>query len=89
MRESDSAIDARLKQLINDVFEHDDSTFISFTCHSGVITAILRVVGHRDFHLATGSVIPVLIKEEIVYREEPRTESESWKSLPVCPIEAA
>jgi len=42
LRESDSAQTARSKELLDDVFSHDDSTFISFSSHSGEIAAILR-----------------------------------------------
>ncbi|KAF7167371.1 hypothetical protein CNMCM5623_000669 [Aspergillus felis] len=63
LRESDTARDARLRDLLQDIFTHDKSTFISLTAHSGAITSILQVTGHRKFALATGAVIPVLVKE--------------------------
>ena len=65
-RESDLALDTRLKRLLDDVFKHDDSTFISLTSHSGAVSSILRVLGHRPFPLVTGSIIPVLVKAEII-----------------------
>ena len=64
VRESDSDIDARLKKLLDDVFVNDPSTYISFTSHSGAISGLLRVLGHRPFRLSTGSVIPVFVKAE-------------------------
>lgn len=66
VRESDSAQDIRLRDLLDDVFTHDKSTYISLTSHSGSIASILRVVGHREFRLQTGGVIPVLVKAERV-----------------------
>ena len=54
-----------MKKLLDDIFAHDESTYISFTTHSGSIASILRVIGHREFRLPTGAVIPVLIKGEM------------------------
>ncbi|KAH0566506.1 hypothetical protein GP486_000087 [Trichoglossum hirsutum] len=42
LRESDSAQTKRSKELLDDIFSHDASTFISFSSHSGEIAAILR-----------------------------------------------
>ncbi|KAK3174602.1 hypothetical protein OEA41_001848 [Lepraria neglecta] len=64
VRESDPDLDARLKKLLDDVFTHDSSTYISFTAHSGAISALLRDLWHRPFRLQTGGVIPVLVKAE-------------------------
>ena len=66
IRESDPALDARLKTLLDDIFTHDDSTYISFSSHSGAISALLRDLGHRPFRLSTGGVIPVLVKAETI-----------------------
>lgn len=63
-RESNSAGIARLKKLLDDIFSHDRSTWISLTSHSGAISFILKALGHRDFRLSTGTVIPVLVKAE-------------------------
>ncbi|OAT02027.1 phosphoglycerate mutase [Blastomyces dermatitidis ER-3] len=73
LRESNSARTARLRQLLNDIVEHNSgpsSTYISLTAHSGAITSLLEVVGHRAFRLETGGVIPVLVR--IVRREGSR-----------------
>jgi len=64
VRESDSAQDIRLRNLLDDIFTYDTSTYISLTSHSGSIASILRVVSHREFRLRTGGVIPVLVKAE-------------------------
>lgn len=59
-----------MKKLLDDIFTHDDSTFISFTTHSGSIASLLRVIGHREFRVPTGAVIPVVIRAETI-RSEP------------------
>lgn len=64
VRESDEHRTDRLRCLLNDIFAHDESTYISLTAHSGAITSILEVLGHRRFPLATGAVIPVLVLVE-------------------------
>lgn len=53
--------------LLDDILEHENSTFISWTSHSGAISSLLSVLGHRAFRLVTGGVIPVLVK---MVREE-------------------
>lgn len=67
-RETDGEIDARMKELLDDIFENDGSTFLSFTSHSGAICSLLRVLGHREFRLVTGGIIPVLVKAESAVR---------------------
>lgn len=64
--ESDSAHEKRMLALLDDVFTSDDNTYISFTSHSGTIGTILDVIGHQAFSLATGSVIPVLVKAQFL-----------------------
>lgn len=84
LRESTSAHTARLQLLLDDVFNHDDSTLISMTSHGGSISAILRVLGHRAFPLRTGAAIPVLLKVEQVPGRRPETEIEPWEPKPEC-----
>ncbi|KAI2792865.1 putative phosphoglycerate mutase [Penicillium oxalicum] len=62
IRESDELRNKRLKDLLRDVFASDENIFVSLTAHSGAITSILEVTGHRKFPLATGAVIPVVVK---------------------------
>lgn len=64
VRESNEHRNDRLRGLLDDIFTHDESTYISLTAHSGAITSILEVLGHRHFPLATGAVIPVLVSVE-------------------------
>ncbi|KAL8745571.1 MAG: hypothetical protein Q9190_002309 [Brigantiaea leucoxantha] len=84
LRETDSAQEARLKLLLDDIFTHDDSTYISFTSHSGSIAAILRAIGHQPFGLRTGAVIPVLVKAETVRGEPPATSIAASTPAPTC-----
>ena len=69
IREDHLAHDVRMKKLLDDIFTHDDSTYISFTTHSGSIASLLRVVGHPEFYIPTGAVIPVLIKAETMHTQ--------------------
>jgi hypothetical protein len=64
VRESDEHRDRRLRDLLDDIFATDENVFLSLTAHSGAITSILAVIGHRKFPLATGAVIPVVVKAE-------------------------
>ncbi|OGM40607.1 phosphoglycerate mutase family protein [Aspergillus bombycis] len=85
LRESDSARDVRLRELLLDVFAHDASTVVSLTAHSGAITSVLAVVGHRRFALMTGAVIPVLVRAERVEGPTPPVQVEPPTRAPVCP----
>lgn len=73
-----------MKTLLDDIFTHDRSTFISFTTHSGSIGAILRAIGHRDFDLRTGAIIPVLLKAETIAGTPPVTSVAPGKTKPAC-----
>ncbi|MCJ1382071.1 hypothetical protein MMC17_005183 [Xylographa soralifera] len=84
LREPDSALDARLTLLLDDIFESDQNTWISFTSHSGAIAGLLRVVGHRPFPLVTGSVIPVLVKAELVKGIRPGRKVKEGEPAPEC-----
>jgi hypothetical protein len=58
------------------------------TAHSGAITSILEVVGHREFGLQTGGVIPVLVKAERVPGKEPEQAIEPPTGVPECKDDA-
>ncbi|CAK7243281.1 MAG: putative phosphoglycerate mutase pmu1 [Sporothrix thermara] len=66
--ETRAAHDVRSRALLDDVFSSSssssDATWISFSSHSGTITSLLRVLGHRPFPLSTGQIIPVLVRVE-------------------------
>lgn len=73
--ESDSAHEKRMLTLLDDIFRNDTNTWISFTSHSGTIATILEVIGHQAFSLATGAVIPVLVKAEFLPASDAPTTS--------------
>lgn len=87
LRESDSAHVVRMKALLDDVFAHDNSTWISLTSHSGSIRAILAALGHQQFSLATGAIIPVFVKAEWVEGRPPPVAVEPWRPAPICDLE--
>lgn len=76
--------DARLRDLLYDIFEHDANTVLSLTAHSGAITSILNVVGHREFALATGAMIPVVVRVEKVPGPKLGIEIEPPSGVPSC-----
>lgn len=76
--------DARLRDLLYDIFEHDENTVLSLTAHSGAIASILNVVGHREFALATGAMIPVVVRVEKVAGPKPGMEIEPPSGVPSC-----
>ena len=61
-RETFAEHDKRTVSLLDDIFAHDASTFVSLTSHSGAIASLLRVTKHRGFRLPTGALIPLLVK---------------------------
>ena len=61
-RETHEEHDARNQILLDDIFAHDSQGVLSLTSHSGAIASMLRVLGHREFRLPTGGMIPVLVK---------------------------
>ncbi|KAJ5494319.1 Histidine phosphatase superfamily clade-1 [Penicillium fimorum] len=83
--ESSGAQDIRSAQALGDVFfsSSKKNSFVSITSHSGEISSLLRVVGHRTFKLNTGSVIPVLVRAEKVHGKAPVT-SVPWDLTPHC-----
>lgn len=64
--ETDAAFAVRAKAVLDDVFASDPKTWLSITAHSGAITRLLAALNHRPFRLATGQIIPVLVKAEVV-----------------------
>ncbi|EPS32240.1 hypothetical protein PDE_07200 [Penicillium oxalicum 114-2] len=89
--ETSAAQDARSAQALGEVFFSSSSKkhfFVSVTSHSGEISSILRVVGHRSFRLSTGAVIPVLVKAEKKKVNDPPTTTTSiaWATEPHCTV---
>ena len=84
-RESSRARDVRLKELLDDLFTHDEAQIVWMSSHGGAIASILRVVGHPDFPLKTGAVIPVLVRAERMSGDEERR-VEPWDPAPNCDL---
>lgn len=84
LREPGTAQTVRLRGLLDDVFTHEGSILISMTSHGGTIQSILRAVGHREFGVPTGGLIPVLVKVEVVQGERERKEAIPWEGKPEC-----
>jgi hypothetical protein len=63
-RETHGEHDVRTQRLLEQIFENEgkDASVVSLTSHSGAIASLMRVIGHREFRLATGGMVPVLIK---------------------------
>ncbi|KAF1841544.1 phosphoglycerate mutase-like protein [Cucurbitaria berberidis CBS 394.84] len=76
--------DARSKEVIDEIFSQDDESYISISSHSGEIASLLRVLGHRVFSLSTGSVIPVLVKADLVIGDAPATTTLPYAAQKTC-----
>jgi hypothetical protein len=57
---------------------------LSLTTHSGAGASLLAVLGHIPFSLATGAVIPILVKAETLSGEAPATTVFPYTSQVVC-----
>lgn len=84
LRESNAAQDQRAHAVLTDVLSSDKNTWISISSHSGQIASSLRVLGHREFGLGTGQVIPILVKVEKVFGVKPRIEPAPWEKVEKC-----
>ncbi|KAI0105250.1 phosphoglycerate mutase-like protein [Nemania sp. FL0031] len=82
--ETSDAQRRRTKIVFDDIFTHDDSTWISLTTHSGQISVSLSVLGHRAFSLSTGQAIPVLVKAQKIRAGTPTTTIVSFTTEPTC-----
>ncbi|KUJ11981.1 phosphoglycerate mutase family protein [Mollisia scopiformis] len=84
LRETAEAQDQRTKVVLDDIFSNDENTHISISSHSGEISSILRVLGHRAFALSTGQMIPVLVKIEKVKGTLPPVVKAPWDKPKTC-----
>lgn len=75
----------RANLLLNDIFQNDTSTIVSITAHSGLISSILKVVGHRKWSLKTGQMIPVIVEGSKLGKFETPDLSKPWENLDGCP----
>ncbi|KAG2138095.1 histidine phosphatase superfamily [Suillus bovinus] len=65
VRETHTQIDVRMRHVLEMIFDRDQDQFISFTAHGGIVSAMLRVVNHKQYILPTGGVIPMVVKSYI------------------------
>ncbi|CAF3653967.1 unnamed protein product [Fusarium graminearum] len=73
----------RSKEALDDIFTSDNAAWISISSHSGEITKLLQALNHRPFRLATGQIIPVLVRADVVV-EEPTSTFASWTAEATC-----
>ncbi|KAK1948586.1 putative phosphoglycerate mutase [Phytophthora citrophthora] len=66
-RETEAHIDDRARMFLNRVFYSHKTTYIGVVSHSGLITAAMRVVGHRKYSVATAEIIPFLLEDTNVH----------------------
>lgn len=64
IRETPANQAIRAKIILDDIFNNDNSTFVSLTTHSGTIRALLEVVGHRKWNVPPGGLLPVFVRAE-------------------------
>ncbi|KDQ22254.1 hypothetical protein PLEOSDRAFT_62372 [Pleurotus ostreatus PC15] len=61
-RETSEHVAARVKTVLDVVFEKERGDFVSITAHSGMINGFLASIGRPSFSLGTGGVLPVVVK---------------------------
>lgn len=63
-RETHAEHDIRTQTFLDEVMDGEGKgkSVLSLTSHSGAIASFMRVVGHREFRLGTGGMVPVLLK---------------------------
>ncbi|KAK7686885.1 hypothetical protein QCA50_009961 [Cerrena zonata] len=74
----------RAHLLLNEIFKKDDNTVISITSHSGLISSILKVIGHRKWELKTGQMVPVIIEGSKPGHYRKPTLDRPWNDLKEC-----
>lgn len=82
-KETPEAQDERSFALLDDIFRTDEKAWLSFTSHSGEIASLLRELAHQEFRLATGQIIPVLVKAKVV-TPKPTETIMSWLPYNTC-----
>lgn len=81
-REPNSALTQRQREFFDELMQTPAllgaaDERVSITSHSGAIAAMLRVLGHREFSLNTGAVIPVFVR--VVRQQQAAANSEGHK----------
>ena len=84
-RESGGQQVHRLQLFLDDIFNTDTNVFISCTSHSGLISSALQGVGHRQFPLNTGAIIPIFLKAQKHKGPRPEGKIDPPFKTPTCP----
>lgn len=50
------------REFLCELFDGDDSTYVSITTHSGAIRALYHALGHPDVWTAAGSCVPIAVR---------------------------
>ncbi|ROW10703.1 hypothetical protein VPNG_05130 [Cytospora leucostoma] len=64
-RESLDEHTLRINNLLTDIFEDNPGPVVSLSTHAGTIGALYAATGHREVRVATGVVVPVLVKADL------------------------
>ncbi|KAF8468813.1 phosphoglycerate mutase family protein [Kalaharituber pfeilii] len=86
-REPNDAKNLRLKTALDEIFSNDDATFLTISGHSGTISSILEVIGHRKFRLQTGGMIPTVVRVEFLKTPAPTTTLSPSGVAPRCTVD--
>lgn len=71
----------RAKKFLDRVFASDE-TILYVVTHSGFIKSVLRIVGHRNFEIMPGQVIPVVIEQTIEKKGYKFNLGKKWEKFP-------
>ncbi|KAI9625376.1 hypothetical protein KEM48_010948 [Puccinia striiformis f. sp. tritici PST-130] len=88
LQETDKQLDVRIKGALSRVFEDPTSsnlTYVSITAHSGVISSVLRVIGHRHWPTETGGMIPLVIRAKLTRTPTHPPNPSPSATQPICP----
>jgi hypothetical protein len=75
----------RLRKVLDSVVTNPKAgTFISFTAHGGAINSTMENLGHREWKMKTGEMIPVVVKVEFVKEKRPKVHVGPSATAPIC-----
>jgi hypothetical protein len=85
LREPNDARDLRLREALEEIMrENKKKTYLTISSHSGSTSSMLKVIGHREFRLPTGAMIPAVVKVEYGVEPESLVPTETPKGPPEC-----
>lgn len=75
----------RLRKVLDSVVTNPKvGTFISFTAHGGAINSTMENLGHREWKMKTGEMIPVVVKVEFLKEKSKKVRVGPSETAPVC-----